>query len=285
MAATWRHARRTVVNKMSRPIVPACIALAMLSAVAAGIFYIKARERDRLLDAFLVTALAGVDRSDRDAVALALSHAIYARTNRGISADSLTWYERREATSYFNVSAGVALKYGAYGVIGHRQFGRCGTMTRLLLVSLWRVRVPARKLQLLSDSDGGHTMVEYRVGDRWHVISPGDSSFVWRTASGGVATVEEIRADSTIYGQILTRYPNYEYDFRHPSHIRWEKLPAPVRGVFHWVLGDRAYAKATTPRVYETPRRLLLVTSLVAFVFWVLLAASVRHAAHRRATH
>jgi hypothetical protein len=285
MEATRYHARRTVVNKMSRYIIRACIALAMLSAVAAGIFYIKARERDRLLDAFLVTALAGVDRSDRDAVAIAVSRAVYARTNRGIPADSLAWYERHEATSFFNVSAGVALKYGTYGVIGHRQFGRCGTMARLLLVALWRLRVPARKLQLLGDFGNGHTMVEYRVGDRWHVISPGDSSFVWRTASGGVATVEEIRADSAIYGQIFARYPTYEYDFRHPSHIRWEKLPAPVRGAFHRVLGDRAYTNATTPRVYETPRRLLLVASLVALVFWVLLAASIRRAAHRRAAH
>jgi hypothetical protein len=138
-------------------------------------------------------------------------------------------------------------------------------MTRVALEALHRLRVPARKLQLLADearSVEGHTMLEFRSGDRWLVLSPSDGAFTWRTHGGRIATLEEIQADPTIFAQIFARFPNYPYRFDHPSHIRWAKLPPLLRGAFRLVLGQKGYDEAFTPLLYDQPRRLFLVVAL-----------------------
>jgi hypothetical protein len=142
-------------------------------------------------------------------------------------------------------------------------------MSRVLLNALWQLGIPARKLQLLAAPGSGqvqHTMVEYRLGDRWQVISPSDSSFEWRNHAGQVATVDEIRSDPAIFEQVHARHPWWPASFDHTAHIRWEKLPRPVRAMIRIVLGPRRYEQAETPHWYDTPRRFLLDVSLVALV-------------------
>jgi hypothetical protein len=241
------------------------LVLALCGALFSAFMLAKVEERNRLLGGLIRTATRGVERTDTDAVVLSLSREIHARSNATIRPEDLPLFERWEATSFFNVGTGVALKYGGYGVAGEQDIGPCGTMTRVLLNACWTLGIPARKLQLEPDDQGrwgGHTMVEFRSRDRWQVISPSDSSFVWRTRDGRIATVDEIRADSTVFAQVFARYPNYPYRFVRPFNIRWAKLPGPVRGAFRAVLGEERYRTAETPRLYDQPRVLFLTTGL-----------------------
>jgi hypothetical protein len=261
------------------------LALAGLCVVGTLFFWSRVHERDRLLDGLTTEALASVAPADTHAVVRALSEAIYLRTGRGLPPDSIrSVYDRWEATSFFNVGTGVALKYGMYGVIGHGTYGPCGTMSRVLLAALWRRGIPARKLQLLPGPDGTggeHTMVEYRTGNRWNVISPSDSSFVWRNRAGQVATVEEIRRDPQVFAQIYAVRPRWEYRFDAPSNIRWEKLPRPVRSALRAVLGPERYAKAKTPALYDKPRHLFLLVSLGGVIFFAGLFYLIHPHGHR----
>jgi hypothetical protein len=255
------------------------LVLALTSASLAAFFWVKVRERDRLLDQFTDEALAGVPRQDVDAVVMALSRQIYSRTNHGIPRARLAWYDRWESTSFFNVTTGTSLKLGIYGIEGHSQFGPCGTMSRVLLNALWRLGVPARKLQLLEDPARGfvnHTMVEYESRGSWHVISPSDSSFTWRDAGGDIASVEEIRSDPAIFAQVHRWRSYWPASFERVRHIRWEKLPQPVRSTFRLVLGPEGYEHAETPRLYDQPRHLLMWGFGIATGLFAALALLVR---------
>jgi hypothetical protein len=262
---------------MPRTLLRSAVLLLAVSSAAGAVFlHGKMDERQRLLDRFIGESLTGVARADTDAVVHALALSVYRRTNRGVPLHELPLYERLEAASFFNITTGASLKHGIYGVTDHGVFGPCGTMSRVLLNALWELGIPARKLQLLVPPGSGliqHTMVEYQLGDRWQVISPSDSAFVWRDRSGRVATVEEIRSDSTIFQQVHAWHAWWPTNFDHTSHIRWEKLPAPLRRVFRLVLGEQRYRDAETPRLYEQPRRLFFMLALgmtfaFAFAAW-----------------
>jgi hypothetical protein len=276
-------------DELNRLAFPLFFTLAVLSAVSAVFFYAKVRERDALLDRFIAETTRATSPNDTDAVVIALSDAIFTRTNNGIEASRLPLYERLESTSFFNVTTAVSLKHGIYGVIGHSQYGPCGTMTRTLLAALWRLRIPARKLQLLGDPTtselDGHTMVEFHSNGRWQVISPSDSSFAWRTADGRIATLEEIQGDSTVFAQVFRPFPRYPYRFDHASHIRWEKLPHAARLFFRWVLGDKGYRNAYTPSLYDQPRHLFLLLSVVGLFVFGALATISRQAERRHLAH
>lgn len=284
-AARPRRGTRGSVVSVKRLVHRSLIVLAFLGALFSAFMVAKVEERNRLLGVLIHDATAGVDRRDTDAVVVALSREIYSRTNAGIRAADLPLFERWEATSFFNVGTSVALKYGVFGVEGHQQFGPCGTMTRVLLNACWATGIPARKLQLEPDAQGrwgGHTMLEFRSQGRWQVISPSDSSFVWRTRDGRIATVAEIQGDSAVFGQIFARYPNYPYRFVRPRHIRWEKLPAPVRGAIRLAMGEHRYDEAETPRLYDQPRSLILTSALGSTL---LLAAAAWFTRPRRHAH
>ena len=253
------------------------LAIAVLSA---AFFFAADREERRLLDDFIARALNGVDRADTSAVVLALSHRVHESTNRGVPADSLDLYEWLESTSVFNMTTAVSLRRGAFGVVGHEPFGPCGTMTRVLLNACWRLGIPARKLQLIPESAATpeiHTLVEWRSGGRWQVVSPSDD-FAWRARDGRWATIEEIGADTAIAAQVRDRNPWFRYTFGRPRHMRWEKLPAPGRAAIRTLLGERRYEAMETPRLYDQPRKLLLGVALLGVLCCSLGALATRAA-------
>jgi len=265
----------------------ASLLLAVVAALFSAFMMAKVEERNQLLGALVHDATKGVARADTDAMVIAISQAIYARTNAGIRAADLPLFERWEATSSFNVDTSVALKYGGYGVEGSDRIGPCGTMTRVLLNACWSLGIPARKLQLEPDAQGGyagHTMLEFYSGGRWQVISPSDSSFTWRTREGCIATVDEIRTDPATFAQIYARYPACNYCFSRPRHIRWEKLPAPVRATVRALLGEQRYEATETPRLYDQPRSLFLVMALTVTAAGVIAAWVTRPRRRRSAT-
>jgi hypothetical protein len=246
----------------------------VLSAALTLFMYGKVREREALVAGFVNESLVGVARADTDAVVHALALSVFHRTNRGLPLSRLPFYDRLEATSFFNVGTGSSLKEGYYGVVDGGAFGPCGTMSRVLLNALWRLEIPARKLQLIALPGSGHithTMVEYRVGGRWQVISPSDSAFTWRNHSGEVATAEEIRTDPAIFGQIHSYRSAWPADFQNTWHVRWEKLPGPLRRCFRLVLGERGYREAQTPRLYDQPRHFFLYTGIAITLLFGLL--------------
>jgi len=258
---------------------PIFVLLAALFLTASGFLFDKSRESDRVLANFVTDSTRGVPASDTDQVAMAISREVFRRTDRYVPNSELSLFDRLEAASIFNVSASVSIQHGIFGVVGHPQLGPCGTMSRVMIRSLEQVHVASRKLQLLDDVNGqggGHTMIEYRSNGRWVVLSPSDSSFVWRDHEGRLATVDEIRGDSTIFAQIFTRFPNYPYRFNNTSHIRWAKLPPAGRAVFHWLLGEKGYRDALTPYLYDRPRLLLFYCAFAAFVLFTVLALLTR---------
>jgi len=237
--------------------------LALLSALGTVWSYLRLQERNRSLDTFIANVMRDVDPNDTDAVVLTLSRAIYASTNRRANPGEMTLLDRLESRTFFNIGSAASLKYGVFAFLGDG--GPCGTMSRLLLASLWRLGLPARKLHLFehpTEPGSGHTMVEFFSAGRWQVISPSDSSFVWRNRSGRIATVEEIRTDPVIFRQVLAIRPQYPYTFDYPWHIRWSKLPQPIRALARAVLGEERYRNAQTPKLYDQPRLFFFLASL-----------------------
>ena len=250
--------------------------ISLVAAVASTaftlFFLVKALEHDALVRSLIDRTLSNRVLPSRMDTVLALSNAIYTSTNRGLERDSLDWYDRWESTSFFNVTSAVSLKYSGFGVRGHVQFGPCGTMSRVLLNALWTVGIPARKLHLLSGT--GHTMVEFSHERRWIVISPSDSSFIWRLSDGRPATVQEIANNPLVFRDIYLKRPGFQYTFDSTANIRWAKLPRLLHKTVQRVMGQEAFASMETPRWYETPRTLFLFLSVI-FSFPSVLMASV----------
>jgi hypothetical protein len=213
-------------------------ALLGAAATSSVLFHSKVKERERLLRHLIARATKGGTIRDADEIAIRLARAIYERTWGTVSLEHLSPFERLETRSWFNMTAAVSLKYGAYGVSGVPN-GPCGTMSRTLLNALWLVGIPARKLQLLPTGEGvpGHTVVEYFSNGRWQVISPSDGGFVWRTADGRIATLEEIRSDPDVFEQIHEVDHGWPFRFDNVRRIRWDKLPRPVRNAVERLLG------------------------------------------------
>lgn len=263
---------------MKRVVFLLLASLAVLAAAAAVFFVAKVREESAVVRAFAEDATRGIEHSDPEALALAIAGQVYRRTNRVIRAEDLGLYDLVESASTFNVSSAVSLRHGAYGLAGHSQLGPCGTMTRVTMAALRHVGVRARKLQIISNDTrlGSHAMLEFESHGRWLVLSPSDGAFVWRTREGRIATLDEIRADPAVHSQIFARYPHYPYRFDHVAHIRWAKLPAPIRGFARLLLGQPGYDSAQTPEFYDRPRELFLWTSLIGCAGFLLAALVIR---------
>lgn len=235
-------------------------------------FFLKVQEENKYLNKLLETTEKKYTSEKTQAFVRGLSQEIYQLTNQGIDHSTLSAYDKWEATSPFNVTTAISLKYKTFGLKTHSVYGPCGTMSRVLLNSLWHKGIPARKLQLLptSQKEGdGHTMVEFYVDGKWRVIAPSDSSFVWLDEQGEVASREEIKNNPDIFKQIYTRDKNYPYHFNKPRNIRWSKLPGFIQKFFRAILGEKGFQNATTPRLYDRPRSLMMYTFLAGVLFFL----------------
>ena len=247
------------------------LVLSILFAVLSLFFFLKIQERNYYLDDLIKTTLHGGKHKTREEVVRAISNEIYRYTNKALDANSLGLYERLESISIFNMTSAVSLKYGGFGIMGHTTLGPCGTMSRILLNALWRLNMPARKLQLLSNIKNkidSHTMVEFFDNGRWQVISPSNNSFIWKNKNGEIATVEEIKKDKDIFSQIFKQEPNFTYLFQGSKNIRWNKLPKSIVRIIRFTIGDKAFNKAETPKLYDIPRTLFFIICLIAICFF-----------------
>jgi hypothetical protein len=171
------------------------------------------------------------------------------------------------------------LKYGFFEVFGDSQFGACGTMSRTLLNALWKLDIPARKLQILDNEfgrGGGHTVVEFYHDGAWRVVSPSDDGFVWRMENGEIATAQEIQGNPHIFAQIYAAQPNYPYLFDRFRHIRWSKFPDWLTATVRTVIGQARFDSMETPRLYDRPRTVLLYGSMSAAMLMGLVAYWLR---------
>ncbi len=248
--------------------------LLILSLVSSVFFYFKVRERNQLIDELIDVAVNSENLDDSEQIAISLSEKIFERTHRGLNKEDLDWYSGIESTSFFNVTSAASLKYGFFGIKGHSQYGDCGTMTRTLLNALWRLDIPARKLQLLNNEygkGGGHTMIEFYHNDAWRVLSPSDETFVWRTEDGTIATAKQIKNNPDVFSQIYEANPKFRYLFDNYKNIRWEKFPNWLNSKIKLVIGVNRYEAMETPKLYDQPRTLLLYCSVLATIFFALL--------------
>lgn len=246
------------------------IILTIFSLVLTVFFYIKMEEENKLIEDFLKVTLSTNSLKNLEDTVLIISNSIYKNTNGWVDKDSLDWYSRWEALGFFKMGAGVGLKYKCFGVKGHPGDGPCGTMTKIFLRSMWELGIPARKLQLMEviSGKGGHTMAEFFFNGKWRVISPSDSSFVWRNFDGSIASLKDIQSDTTIFNQIYYKWrKDWPYGFKETWNINWEKIPGFLRNTIKFFIGEEAYRNAETPELYEQPRKLLFITfSLITIV-------------------
>ena len=250
------------------------LSLTMLSVVSTGFFYVKLRERNQLIDGLIDDVVTSKHLKDREQIVISLAQEIYRRTDYRIDKKDVDWFTRAIAGSFFNMSTAGGLKYGAYAVAGGPG-GSCGTMSRILLNALWRLEIPARKLQLVKDDlgrSGAHTMIEFYHHGEWRVCSPSDNGFVWRTKDGEIATVGQIQHDPTIFSQIYAIQPDYPNRFDHTLNIRWGKWPNWLVSGIRFVIGEKRFQSMETPRLYDQPRLFLLYGSLWASALFSFLA-------------
>jgi len=232
----------------------------MLSMIIAAFFFIKMHQSNNLVGEFIADALINTSELNKQEKVLLISHKIYNETNNFINRDELDWYSEWEASSFFNMTSAVGIEYNCYGITGEPGDGPCGTMTKIFLLTLWDMDIPARKLQLHAiNNRGGHTMAEFFYKGKWRVISPSDSSFVWRNDDSSIATVEDILNDSTLFVQIFKHDDDWPYAFKKTSNINWEKIPAFLASIINFIIGDEAYENTETPALYEQPRKLLFI--------------------------
>ena len=139
-------------------------------------------------------------------------------------------------------------------------------MSRILLNALWRLDIPARKLQLPNEASGGHTMIEFYHNGKWRVLSPADNTFVWRTDNGEIASAIEIQDNPAIFSQVYSIKPHYPYRFDNYKHIRWNKLPNWLTSIIRRVIGENRFTSIETPRLYDLPRTLFLYCSILSSI-------------------
>lgn len=237
-------------------------------------FFIKIKEENHYLDDLINNSVIKRKITNPEETILALSKEIYRKTNKGLIKDNLDWFSQIESISFFNMTAAVSLKYGGFGIEGHAVFGPCGTMSRTLLNALWRLNIPARKLQLLNNAlgkGGVHTMIEFYYNGHWRVLSPSDNTFVWRNRNGEIATADEIQNDKKIFSQIYTEKPAYPYLFDNYANIRWEKLHKSLVSLIRIILGEKTFKSAQTPKLYDQPRNVFFFASISLSFFFALL--------------
>lgn len=253
------------------------LALFVLSCVSCVFFYSKVREADTQVQELLRSALQTTHCTNRIDSVRAIARAVFHRTNRVIGRDELTWYDYLEATSVFNVSAGVSLGYHGYAVEGHTVKGKCGTMSTAVLNCLWEAGIPARKLQAFCDT-AGHTMVEFLADGRWLVISPSDSGFMWHRTDGQIATAADLHADKMLFCQLWKFDPKANFSFEHCYHLRWHKLPRPVLNILRALFSEETLESIPTPVLFEKCRTLFLVLSICCMVMCGIISFAAAYA-------
>ncbi|MBI3949934.1 MAG: hypothetical protein HY314_05715 [Acidobacteria bacterium] len=249
---------------------------ASLTALVASLFVstffsFKIKEQNHYIDDLINVAVHQKGLQNTEEMVISLSKEIYRRTKRGLSKHDLDWYSQIESASFFNMTSAVSLKYGGYGIIDHPAFGPCGTMSRTLLNALWRLDIPARKLQLLNNAQskgGGHTMIEFYHNGRWKVLSPSDNAFAWRNKDGEMATAREIKDDYQVFSQIYKVKPHYRYLFDNPQNVRWDKLPSSIVRIIRFLIGEERFNTTQTPTLYDQPRELLFFTFSLSSIFF-----------------
>jgi len=254
---------------MKKILLSASFFLSVLSILLSIFFYVKDDEENTLVSSLIESSYANQNLTNRADSVIVLSNAIYNKTKNWIKKSQLDWYSQWEATGFFNMSTAVSLDYGCYGVEGRLGDGPCGTMSKTLLNSLWELDIPARKLQLFGKG-GGHTMVEFYDMNEWKVISPSDSSFVWKRSDGSLATLSDIKSDTAIFNQVYYNWKsNWRYNFTETTNIRWDKFPSFITSVIKFFIGEKSYNTAETPRLYEQPRKLLFIVFSIIAVFFI----------------
>ncbi|HUI07012.1 MAG TPA: hypothetical protein VL486_08395 [Verrucomicrobiae bacterium] len=252
--------------------------LLILSLISSGFFVFKVRERNQLLDRLIDDVVTGRNLKDRSEIVISLAQEIYQRTNRPLRKDEVDWYTRVMGSSFFYISAAGSLKYGGYGFVGGIG-ASCGAMSRTLLNVLWRLKIPARKLQLVGTDlgrSGAHTMIEFYYHGAWRVCSPSDNGFVWRAEDGEIATVNQIHNNPAIFSQIYASEPDFPYHFDHPTNIRWGKLPDWMISTIRFVIGERRFESMKTPELYDQPRQLFLDCSVSLSILFLALSFITR---------
>lgn len=198
---------------------------------------------------------------------LLLSKKIYSETNSIKDPYKLDWYSLFEIKNLWGISAATGLEYKCYAVRSIAEPDKSEIMTRILLLSLWNINIPARRIVLNSNNSfDTYSMVEFYDDGEWKLISVADSSFVWRNRFVEIASTNEVRKDSLLLNQIKMFNPNWNFDFDDVTYTNWELFPGFIKSIYRSIMGEAAFENSESPRILERPRQ-------IAFIYFCFLTA------------
>jgi hypothetical protein len=188
-----------------------------------------------------------------EAHAIALAHFVAERADNPVDPDSATFTARLEHSLPFELSPVTVLKEG-FAFPNARRYGPCGQLCRTVRAVGELRGIHTRKV-LMGTGRLEHAMVAIEVDGGFRLFDP-TFDFYWRNASGHVATIEEVRADTAIFAQVYRRYPNYPYRLDDAMYLNWRRLGRAglwLRRGLEIVLGRERVEQFDTPMLYDRP--------------------------------
>ncbi len=239
-------------------------------------FFIKNTQTTILISELVNDTLPEQNNLNTEKKVLLLAKKIYTETNRIEDPEELDWYSLFEIKNLWGINVATGLEYKCFAVKSVAEPDKSEIMTRILLLSLWQIDIPARRIVLnLNNSLDTYSMVEFYYDGEWKLISVADNAFVWRNRFGEIASTNEIRKDSVLLSQIKSFNPNWSFTFDDVTHINWEILPQFIKIVYKAILGEAAFENSESPRVLERPRQLAFfyscfLTAVFLFIYLII---------------
>lgn len=221
-----------------------------LLAVSCVCFVIHARN-----SAYLVHATRFIfdGPGDDEAKAIALAHFVAVQGNHAVDPDSASLTARLENSLPLELSPVTVLKEG-FALPDAKRFGPCGQLCRTVRAVAWLHGIRSHKV-LMGAHDNEHAMVALYVHGGYRLFDP-TYDFYWTDRAGHVATVEQVRGDSTIFAQVYRRYPGYKYRLDDAMYFNWRRLGRPgmwLRSLLISVAGRAWVESLDTPKLYDRP--------------------------------
>lgn len=165
--------------------------------------------------------------------------------------------------------------------------GQCGEFSRLTIVLLNRVGIPAHRVYLFSEKDGtrfsNHVLIEFYLNGNWYIADP-LYNFVFRDKATGefysLAENDKEKFQSIVnqFGGVslrkcnepnvfIHRYPIHFENLNNNSRIHWARLPASniLIKILKFIFPEN-YKEIPNPGIFERP---YLLKSFIWGMLWI----------------
>ena len=260
----------TASGTVTRTVAASSAVVGVLCGLAAILFAIGAWRERRVVARFVEAGLT-IDhrRTTERSVVASCAPELRAHRSRRKRDRKLSSVARWEATSWFNMSAAIALEHGAYAV-REAHLGRCGTTSRVSSQRALARRHPSTEAAHLT----GHGAVR-RAYDRGVLRR---RSLACDLAGRRRLRVEARRRrscdrcrDRSVSKRSSTRsrrcVPPSPIALTFLHRVRWSKLAPRTAAAVRTVVGSDRFTSMSTPRLYDRPRALMAIVTASAALF------------------